>query len=60
GDALNVHVGLNGGGQSLANRRSMIPARVVWVNRAPTAAGRPTVEIGVEFLNRLAAHVTAA
>ena len=33
GETLNVHVGLSSSGQSLANRRQMMPARVVWVNR---------------------------
>src|SRR5438093_1019473 len=30
GDVLNVHVGLNRDGSMLANRRQMIPAKVVW------------------------------
>jgi hypothetical protein len=58
GDALNIHVGLNGRGQTLANRRNMIPARVVWVNRAPTA--QAVMEAGVEFLNHIHARVHAA
>ena len=58
GETLNIHVGLNRLGQTLANRRSMIPARVVWVNR--TAHKRATLEAGVEFLNNIAAHVHAA
>ena len=58
GDALNIHVGLNGKGQTLANRRNMIPARVVWVSR--TAGGQPTMEAGVEFLNNIHARVHAA
>lgn len=58
GDALNIHVGLNGRGESLANRRHMIPARVVWVRR--DGDGRPTVEAGVEFLNNTHARVHAA
>ena len=33
GDTLSVHVGLDRRGQTLANRRQMIPTRVVWVNR---------------------------
>src|SRR3954471_727297 len=47
GEVLNIHVGLNGRGQGLANRRSMIPARVVWVNRR--AGKRARLEAGVEF-----------
>src|SRR3954471_12738607 len=31
GEVLSIHVGLNQSGQTLANRRGMIPARVVWV-----------------------------
>ena len=59
GDTLNIHVGLNGLGQSLANRRQMIPARVVWVNRRDMRiAGR--VEIGIEFLTSIAARLDAA
>ena len=58
GDALNIHVGLNGKGQTLANRRHMIPARVVWVSRA--AGRQPTLEAGVEFLNNIHARVHAA
>jgi hypothetical protein len=59
GDMLNVHVGLNGIGQSLANRRQMISARVVWVNRQDRRiAGR--VEVGIEFLASIAARLDAA
>jgi|SRR5579884_3374790 len=55
GDTLSVHVGLDRKGQTLANRRQMIPTRVVWVNRQ---AGR--LEAGVEFLASIAAHLDAA
>jgi hypothetical protein len=58
GETLNVHVGLNGRGDPLANRRHMVPARVVWVRRA---AGRHThMEVGVEFLNNITARLGAA
>jgi len=58
GETLNIHVGLSRKGESLANRRQMIPARVVWVNRR---AGRHAhVEAGVEFLSSIAAHLDAA
>jgi hypothetical protein len=57
GHVVNVHVGLNQRGESLANRRQMIPARVVWV-RTGAAAGR--VLAGVEFLSSIAAHLDAA
>jgi len=58
GEMLNIHVGLNGHGQSLANRRSMLPARVIWVSRGHGRAS--TMEAGVEFLNNIGAHVHAA
>src|ERR687895_1556644 len=48
GEEIAVHVGLNRKGESLAHRRQMITARVVWVNR--TAGKRPRLEAGVEFL----------
>jgi len=57
GHVVNVHVGLNQRGQSLANRRQMIPARVVWV-RPAESQGR--VLAGVEFLSSIAAHLDAA
>jgi hypothetical protein len=59
GESLNIHVGLNSVGQSLANRRQMLPARVVWVNRSgKNKTGR--LEAGVEFLSSIAAHLDAA
>lgn len=58
GEILNIHVGLSQSGQSLANRRSMVPARVVWVNRARRIDGK--LETGVEFLSSIAAHLDAA
>jgi hypothetical protein len=57
GETVNVHVGLNHAGQSLANRRSMMPARVVWVDRM-VEGGK--VEVGVEFTSTIAAHLDAA
>jgi hypothetical protein len=58
GETLSIHVGLSRKGESLANRRQMIPARVVWVNRS---TGRRTrLEAGVEFLSSIAAHLDAA
>jgi hypothetical protein len=54
-------VGLSRKGESLANRRQMIPARVVWVRRAPSREDRPgTVEAGVEFLSGISALLDAA
>ena len=58
GETLSIHVGLNHKGQTLANRRQMIPARVVWVNREPRLDGR--LEAGVEFIPNIAAHLDAA
>ena len=59
GDTLNIHVGLNQFGQPLANRRQMVPARVVWVNRQDNRiSGR--IEIGIEFLTSIAARLDAA
>jgi hypothetical protein len=59
GDTLSIHVGLNQSGQQLANRRQMIPARVVWVNRDDKRIGG-RMEAGVEFLSGIAAHLDAA
>ena len=58
GKLLSVHVGPNEYGIGLANRRQMIPARVVWVDRSSAALGRMTA--GVEFLPTIAAHLDAA
>jgi hypothetical protein len=61
GETLSIHVGLSRKGESLANRRQMIPARVVWVRRAPSREDRPgTVEAGVEFLSGISALLDAA
>lgn len=57
GKLLSIHVGLSDDGQSLANRRQMIPARVVWVDRSP---GQARLTAGVEFLASIAAHLDAA
>lgn len=58
GKLINIHVGLNDRGQALANRRAMIPARIVWVRRPDAAAPRLTA--GVEFVASIAAHLDAA
>src|SRR5690348_5789713 len=58
GDTLNIHVGLNGKGQTLANRRQMMSARVIWVNRQSGIQGR--LEAGIEFVTSIAAHLDAA
>ncbi|HWE95050.1 MAG: hypothetical protein JWP03_1170 [Phycisphaerales bacterium] len=59
GETLNIHVGLSEQGESLANRRQMIPARVVWVNRSQSLK-RGRLEVGVEFLASIAARLDAA
>ncbi len=58
GETLSIHVGLSADGSSLANRRQMIPARVVWVSRA--VAGRKTMTAGVEFATSIGAQLDAA
>src|SRR5688500_20357425 len=50
GKIINVHVGLDGVGQTRANRKQMLPAKVVWVERGE----RPTA--GVQFLANTATH----
>lgn len=57
GKLLTIHVGLNEQGQALANRRNMIPARVVWVDRK---IGQAKLQAGVEFLASISAHLDAA
>lgn len=61
GETLSIHVGLSQKGQTLANRRQMIPAKVVWVRRFGSRRGRPgTIEAGVEFMTSIAARLDAA
>jgi len=57
GKILNIHVGLNASGQTLAHRRQMLPARVIWIDRA---SNRTKMHAGIEFLASVAAHVDAA
>lgn len=59
GETLSVHVGLSPSGDALANRRQMIPARVVWVNRGG-ACRIGKLEAGVEFLSTIEAGLDAA
>jgi hypothetical protein len=57
GETVNVHVGLSHAGNTLANRRAMMPARVVWIERdAFTGA----TEAGIEFVSEIEAHRRAA
>lgn len=59
GKLVNVHVGLGEHGESLANRRKMIPARVVWVSReTDLSTGR--LMAGIEFISSITAHLDAA
>jgi len=60
GKVVTIHVGLNERGQALANRRTMIPAKIVWVDRSVDASNRPRVMAGVEFVASIAAHIDAA
>ncbi len=57
GTLVNIHVGLSDQGSSLANRRTMMPARVVWVERIPS--GR-AARVGLEFVTSLDARRDAA
>lgn len=59
GHVLAIHVGLNEHGQSLANRRAMIPARVVWVDRSRNLSNQ-RLTAGIEFISSIAAHLDAA
>ena len=59
GKLVTIHVGVGNGCEPLANRRQMIPVRVVWVHR-DEAAGAATMTAGVEFLVSIAAHKDAA
>jgi hypothetical protein len=58
GTILSIHVGLNATGESLANRRQMIPARVVWTVRRGMRDAK--LIAGVEFMTNIAAHLDAA
>ena len=59
GRLLTVHVGLNEAGQPLANRKQMILAKIVWIDRdVQRTDGRMLA--GVEFLASTAAHLDAA
>lgn len=59
GSPLHVHVGMSDRGSSLANRRQMIPARVVWVDRSADQQSS-TLFAGVEFTASITAHLDAA
>jgi hypothetical protein len=55
GKLLSIHVGLSRSGETLANRRAMIPARVIWIDRSSKS-----MTAGIEFLASIAAHLDAA
>ena len=55
GKLLSIHVGLSRCGETLANRRAMIPARVIWIDRS-----NKSMTAGIEFLASIAAHLDAA
>jgi hypothetical protein len=59
GKLLSIHVGVGQTGQPLANRRQMIPARVVWVDRSEEGSAN-TMYAGVEFLASISAQLDAA
>jgi hypothetical protein len=59
GKLLSIHVGLSDSGHALANRRNMIPARVVWVSR-PRQSDTRTMSVGVEFMANISAQLDAA
>jgi hypothetical protein len=56
---LTVHVGLDEGGHPLANRRDMMPARVVWVDRVCDPLGR-VLAAGIEWTAGITALLNAA
>lgn len=58
GHLVSVHVGVSNGGSALANRRAMIPCRIVWVDRSSQEQGK--VMAGVEFLTAISAQKDAA
>jgi hypothetical protein len=60
GNVITIHVGLNEKGQALANRRTMIPAKIVWIERSVDGSNKPQVMAGVEFVASIAAHLDAA
>lgn len=59
GKLVTVHVGLSSAGESLAHRRQMIPARVVWIDRSNDQTPSK-MTAGLEFLASIAAHLDAA
>lgn len=59
GRLLSIHVGLNHSGEALANRRHMMPARIVWIRRSPDR-NEPRMLVGLELVSSVAARLDAA
>lgn len=59
GRVITLHVGVSMTGHPLANRRSMIPARVVWTRIEQDEQGEQLI-VGVEFLASITAESNAA
>jgi hypothetical protein len=59
GEVLGIHVGLSRIGEKLANRRQLIPVRVVWVGK-PDALRKGAVVAGVEYVAGIGAQLDAA
>jgi hypothetical protein len=59
GRLVSIHVGLSNRGEALANRRQMMPARVVWVRRSSDRS-QAKMMVGLELVASVAAHLDAA
>jgi hypothetical protein len=57
GTIVSIHVGLTRQGSSLANRKQLMAAKVVWLERD---AARGYAVAGIEFLSSISAHLDAA
>lgn len=57
GQLLNIHIGLSTAGQPLANRRAMLPVRVVWTKKSPR---HPQTLCGLELVQDTRSHMEAA
>jgi hypothetical protein len=56
GKVINIHVGVGTSGSVLANRRQMMPARVIWIDRSQPGK----LSAGIEFVATTSAHLDAA
>ncbi len=59
GRVLDIHVGADETGHSLAHRRHMMSARVIWIDRLSSVL-RGRLVAGVEFIAGIAAQANAA